>query len=237
MQATDEKMGHVPHYQLVVFDLDGTLTVERSIWEYIHRELGTWYGYAENYQSQFLQGKISYSRFCELDALVWKGMKVGQLRDIVRTVPFNPGIDELTSLLKEAGLKLALVSSGLSLLSQWVEEKYGFDYEVANHLICEHDVLTGEVEIQVHYDQKAAWVRTISDVFRVGDDEIIAIGDSVGDLEMFEMAGFSISFNSSSSELDRMADVVIKGNDLSHVIPRLPTVKRGGVLPKDGQLH
>jgi len=36
------------------------------------------------------------------------------------------------------------------------------------------------------------------------------------------MAGFSISFNSSSGELDGMADVVIKGNDLSHIIPRLP---------------
>jgi phosphoserine phosphatase len=28
------------HYKLVIFDLDGTLTQERSIWEYIHKELG-----------------------------------------------------------------------------------------------------------------------------------------------------------------------------------------------------
>jgi phosphoserine phosphatase len=26
--------------KLVIFDLDGTLTQERSIWEYIHQQLG-----------------------------------------------------------------------------------------------------------------------------------------------------------------------------------------------------
>ncbi len=215
-------MGDFPRYKLVVFDLDGTLTAERSIWEYIHVKLGKWYGYAEEYQKQFLQGEISYHRFCELDAQVWKGMRVDELRDIVRTVPFNPGVDELTSLMRKLGLKLTLVSSGLELLSEWVKEKYGFDYGVSNRLLHKDGILTGEVEIKVHYDRKAEWVRNIMDMFRVRSEEIIAVGDSVGDMEMLEMAGFSISFNSSSSALDQMADVVIKGNDLFHIIPRLP---------------
>ena len=215
-------MDHFSNYKLVVFDLDGTLTAERSIWEYIHVKLGKWYGYAEEYQRRFLQGVISYRRFCELDAQVWKGMRVDRLRDIVQTVPFNPGVDELTTVLRDLGLKLTLVSSGLDLLSEWVGEKYGFDYEVSNRLLHEDGILTGKVEIKVHYDRKAEWVRHIMDMFRVQSDEVLAIGDSVGDREMFEMAGFSISFNSSSSELDQIADVVIKGNDLSHIIPRLP---------------
>lgn len=217
-------MDHFPDYKLVVFDLDGTLTAERSIWEYIHVKLGKWYGYADDYQRRFLQGEISYRRFCELDAQVWKGMRVDQLRDIIRTVPFNPGVGELTTVLRGLGLKLTLVSSGLDLLSEWVGEKYGFDYEVSNRLLHEDGILTGKVEIKVHYDRKAEWVRNIMDMFRVRSDEILAIGDSVGDREMFEMAGFSISFNSSSSELDQIADVVIRGNDLSHIIPRLPQI-------------
>jgi phosphoserine phosphatase len=213
-----------PRYKVVIFDLDGTLTAEKSIWEYIHKVLNTWYGHAENYQRQFLQGKISYRHFCELDARVWKGMRVEELQDIVRSVPFNPGMDELTSVLKELGLRLAVVSSGLSMLSEWVEEKYGFDYGVANRLLLEDDLVTGEVEIRVHYDRKAAWVRNISESFGARRNEVIAIGDSVGDVEMFRMAGFSISFNSSSRALDQIADVVVKGSDLSHIIPRLPMV-------------
>ena len=223
-------MGQFPRYKLVVFDLDGTLTAERSIWEYIHVKLGKWHGYADEYQKQFLRGKISYKEFCERDAQVWKGMKVDQLRDIVRSVPFNPGADELTSALKRLGLKLTLVSSGLNVLSDWVEEKYGFHYGVSNRLLHEDGVLTGEVEIKVHYDRKAEWVRNIMDIFGVRSQEVIAIGDSVGDMEMLEMAGFSISFNSSSSTLDELADVVIKGNDLSHIIPKLPRI-----TPADGE--
>ena len=223
-------MGQFPRYKLVVFDLDGTLTAERSIWEYIHVKLGKWHGYADEYQKQFLRGKISYKEFCERDAQVWKGMKVDQLRDIVRSVPFNPGADELTSALKRLGLKLTLVSSGLNVLSDWVEEKYGFHYGVSNRLLHEDGVLTGEVEIKVHYDRKAEWVRNIMDIFGVRSQEVIAIGDSVGDMELLEMAGFSISFNSSSSTLDELADVVIKGNDLSHIIPKLPRI-----TPADGE--
>jgi phosphoserine phosphatase len=221
---------HFPRYKLVVFDLDGTLTAERSIWEYIHVKLGKWDGYADEYQRQFLRGMISYKEFCERDARVWKGMKVDELRDIVRCVPFNPGADELTSALKRLGLKLTLVSSGLNLLSDWVEEKYGFHYGVSNRLIHEAGVLTGEVEIKVHYDRKAEWVRSIMEIFGVRSQELIAIGDSVGDMEMLEMAGFSISFNSSSSTLDELADVVIKGNNLSHIIPKLPRI-----TPADGE--
>jgi phosphoserine phosphatase len=224
MHSVEGAVGVGPCYKVVIFDLDGTFTAEKSIWEYIHKVLDTWYGHAENYQKQFQQGKISYRQFCELDARVWKGMRVEELRGIVRSVPFNPGIDELTSVFKESGLRLAVVSSGLSLLSEWVEEKYGFDYGVANRLLFEDDRVTGEVKIEVHYDRKAAWVRNISDSFGARRDEIIAVGDSIGDIEMFRMAGFSISFNSSSRELDRVADVVITGNDLSHIIPRLPMV-------------
>ena len=40
-------------FKLVIFDLDGTLTQERSIWEYIHKQLGKWYGFAEEYQNHF----------------------------------------------------------------------------------------------------------------------------------------------------------------------------------------
>lgn len=209
-------------FKLVIFDLDGTLTQERSIWEYIHIRLGKWYGFAEEYQKQFLAGKISYEEFCERDAQVWKGMKVGELLEIIKNVSFHSGVDELISYLKQKGLKLSMVSSGLSVLSNWVHQKYGFDYSVSNDLLHENGVLTGKVKIQVYYDKKGEWVEKIQKKFGVKPEEVIAIGDSSGDLDMFQMVGFSIAFNSSCSDLNQIANICIQSQNLADIIPKLP---------------
>jgi phosphoserine phosphatase len=209
-------------FKLVVFDLDGTLTRERSIWEYIHKELGKWYGFAEDYQKQFLAGKISYERFCELDAEVWQGMTVEEIEQIAQRVPFHAGVGDLIGYLKGKGLKLAVVSSGLSVLSDWVHQKYGFDYSVSNDLLHENGVLTGKVRIQVYFDQKAEWVKRILERFNVRPEEVVAIGDSKGDLDMFRMVGFSVAFNSSCEDLDRIANVCIPSQNLADIIPLLP---------------
>jgi len=211
-----------PHFKLVIFDLDGTLTQERSIWEYIHKRLGKWYGFAEEYQKQFLTGEISYERFCELDAEVWKGMRVEELLEIVKAVPFHPGVDELINYLKQKRLKLSMVSSGLSLLSDWVYERYGFDWSISNDLLHENGILTGKVKIQVYYDKKAEWVRRIFKQFGVKPKEVIAIGDSLGDMDMFQMVGFSIAFNSSCPDLEKIASVCIQSQNLADIIPKLP---------------
>jgi phosphoserine phosphatase len=169
-----------------------------------------------------LAGKISYEEFCEQDAQVWKGMRAEKLREIVKTVPFYPGADELIHHFKNKGLKLAMVSSGLSVLSEWVHQRYGFDYSVSNDLLQEDGILTGKVKIQVYYDKKAEWVRRIQKKFGEKSEEVIAIGDSVGDIDMFQMVGFSIAFNSSCSDLDRIANVCVQSQNLADIIPRLP---------------
>jgi phosphoserine phosphatase len=210
------------NYKLVIFDLDGTLTRERSIWEYIHEHLGKWYGFADKYQERFLAGEISYEKFCELDAQVWKGMKIEELVEIAKTVSFYPGADELIHYLRSKGLKLAMVSSGLSVLSDWVHQRYGFDYSVSNKLIEENGILTGKVRIQVYYDQKAKWVRKILEQFEVRPDETIAIGDSLGDKDMLQMAGYSVAFNSSCQDLEEIADICVRNQNLADIIPKLP---------------
>lgn len=210
------------NYKLVIFDLDGTLTQERSIWEYIHKKLGKWFGFAEEYQNLFLEGKISYEEFCERDAQVWRGMGVNELLAIIKTVPFHHGVDEIISYLKRKGLKLAMVSSGLSLLTNWVHDKYAFDYSVSNDLLHENGVLTGKVKIRVYYDKKAEWVEKILRQLEMKPEEVIAIGDSRGDMDMFKMVGFSIAFNSSWSGLEKIASLCVQSQNLTDIIPTLP---------------
>jgi phosphoserine phosphatase len=115
-----------------------------------------------------------------------------------------------------------MVSSGLSLLSNWVHQKYGFDYSISNDLLHEDGVLTGKVKIQVYYDKKAEWVEKILKQFGVEREQVIAIGDSKGDMDMFRMVGFCIAFNSSCKDLEQIANVCIPSQNLADIIPRLP---------------
>ena len=123
--------------------------------------------------------------------------------------------------LKSRGIRLGIISSGLSLLSDWMREKYGFDYAVANELGFTDGVLDGTIRIHVHYDQKAEWVKDARQRFRAEKKETLAIGDSSGDITMFQMAGFSIAFNSRSPRLDEAADLSIRSSDLRDLIPLL----------------
>ncbi len=205
-------------FKLALFDLDGTLTKERSAWEYIHRRLGVWEGYAEKFQAAFLRGEISYLRFCELDAEMWKGMKVSEMKRILREIPLYEGIEDLVGYLREKRIKLGIISSGLSLLSNWIKERYGFDYAVANELGETDGVLNGQIKIHVHFDQKGKWVQEAKRQFKVRKDEVLAIGDSAGDMAMFQGAGFSIALNSRSPQLDVVATLSIQSPDLRDLI-------------------
>jgi hydroxymethylpyrimidine pyrophosphatase-like HAD family hydrolase len=54
---------------------------------------------------------------------------------------------------------------------------------------------------------------------------VIAIGDSIGDIDMFQMVGFSIAFNSSCPALDQIASVCVQSQNLADIIPKLPLQK------------
>ena len=208
-------------FKLALFDLDGTLTKERSAWEYIHRRLGVWDGYAEKFQEAFLRGEISYERFCQLDAAIWKGMRAAELERIVREIPLYEGIEDLLGYLRSKEIKLGIISSGLSFLSDWMAEKYGFDYAVANDLGVEEGVLNGGIHIHVYYDRKGEWVQEAQRKFNARNEEVLAVGDSAGDVAMFQMAGLSIAFNSLSSKVDSLATFSIRSTDLRDLIPPL----------------
>jgi len=196
-----------------------------------------WEGYAEKFQEAFLRGEISYDRFCELDAQVWKGRKVSEVEGILREIPLYEGIQNLVDYLRSKGLKLAIISSGLSLLADWIREKYGFDYAVANELGVTDGRLNGGIKIRVHYDQKGTWVEKVRRRFKVFPGEVLAIGDSAGDISMFQMAGLSIAFNSRSAHLEALATFSLRSADLRDLIPPLiPYLGPEGEKPKPSRI-
>ncbi len=198
-------MIHKPQLKLAAFDMDGTVTVARSSWEYLHRRLGIWEGQAEKYQELFLAGKISYEEFCRLDAAMWKGMSVNDTIKILNEIPLQSGVKELMKLIKRTGAVPVLLSTGLKLLADQVARHLGFRVHLANELIHRDGRLTGDIAVRVSThspgETKACHMRKLMLRFGVSPPETVAVGDSAGDLEMFREAGLAIAVNPREKDL------------------------------------
>jgi phosphoserine phosphatase len=209
-------------YRAVLFDLDGTLTPVHSVWQHLHEALGVWETEARAHQQAFESGAIGYEEFCARDAAHWKGRRESELRAISDRIPYRPGVRECVGALQGAGLLVGVVSTGLTLLAERVHRELGLAYTIANRLVAKHGILTGEVKVNVEHARKGEAVDLFCGQFGVDYREVITVGDSDGDISMFEHSGFSVAFNPRSERTARAARLVHAGESLAPLPDLLP---------------
>lgn len=213
-------------YKLIIFDIDGTITTHISSWRYIHEKMGIWDALAEKYQEKFIAGKISYKKFCELDAAHWKGMSVKKLDAAFKDVPYSRNIVPSVRRLKKMGFRLAAISTGLQFMAGRITEELGFDYVLSNELVVKNGRLSGKAKVNIAHGAKGVIVKRILRKFKVKPRETIAIGDTDGDIPMAKLAGYSIAFNSSGKLLAKVVDYDCKSNDFRDVLKRIELINK-----------
>lgn len=193
--------------KLFCFDMDGTLTQITSSWEYLSRQLGIWDGNAEHHLTAFIDGRIDYYEFCRLDAMVLKGIDRGEVNRAISSIKIDDGIVGLTSHLRANGVKLALISSGLSILADRVMQVASFDYVFVNELEHASGVMTGGVRVNVSIDDqeltKKAILLKLASELGIKNEEIAAVGDNWGDHEMISQAGTKFFVNRTLKETEK----------------------------------
>ncbi|MBN1271394.1 MAG: HAD-IB family phosphatase [Candidatus Aminicenantes bacterium] len=204
-------------FRLVVLDIDGTITRHVSSWQYLHERLGQWADEADEYQKMFLDGKISYRKFCRLDAAHWKGMEEGHLFALFREVPYARNVEKALDILKHKGFMLAAVSTGIQFIVERVRQELDFDYVLCNELKVCRGRLTGGVRINIGHLEKGKALEKMMRKFNIPDSETIVVGDSAGDVPMMERAGYAISFNANGPEVERAADYRCRSDDFMEV--------------------
>lgn len=208
-------------YKLVVFDMDGTLTQHVSSWQLIHEKLGIWDSDAARYQELFNHGRISYRRFCELDAGHWRGIAAREIEKILYAVPYAKNVLSVSRKIKSLGLKTAIISTGLDLLAQKVKRELAIDYCVANKLKVRSGLLTGKVEIAISDGQKGKVFKKLLKKIGFKVTETIFVGDSATDITAAKSAGFSIAFNSVNKGLTEAVDYNCQSQDFSEVFKKI----------------
>jgi phosphoserine phosphatase len=222
----------------ILFDLDGTLTPVRSVWQHIHEALGLWEDDARRHQESFLAGRIDYEEFCRRDAAHWKGMRAAALRAITDRIALRPGVREAVALARERRVLVGVVSTGLTLLADRVHRELGLAFTIANRLVAEGGRLTGEVQVNVRHGRKDEAVDLFCAQFGVPPAEVASVGDSDGDISMFAHTGLSLAFRPASEATAAAASRVFEGDSILDLVRDLPLggLRPGPAVAPDGAL-
>ncbi len=209
-------------YSALLFDLDGTLTPVRSVWQHLHETLGFWEREARRHQEAFQEGRIDYAEFCARDAAHWKGLREDDLRAITDRIPYRAGAREAIAAARATGAVVGVVSTGLTLLADRARDELGLAYCAANRLVARDGILTGDVAIQVTHAQKGAAVDRFCARFGIAPAQVVSFGDTDGDISMFERTGMSVAVFPASRRAARAASRVHDAGTLDELVRGLP---------------
>ncbi len=174
--------------KLFVFDIDNTVTTGPSVWEVVHKELGTW-NQGQKFLKQFLKKEINFVEFAKKDVACWQGISTQRLLEIFSLVQLRAGLYELLEYLKKQNIKTAVLSSSLKQFVDFLDAD--FDYIVANPLKIKDDRLSGEIDTRLCCFEKGHQFMHILDHFGFMANDCGGIGDSEYDLPFLEQVKYA----------------------------------------------
>ncbi len=193
--------------RLALVDVDGTLTPVRSIWQHLLEAIGRWDPEGSRHLDHFLAGEIDYDEFCRRDALLFAGVPYASLQAIAGDVPLHPGSLDLLRGLRDRGFRVALVSTGLRVLTDRLERLATVDACVANDLEAIAGICSGRAVVEVHEHDKGKHAAHLIERFR--STFTIAVGDGSADVPMFERADLGIAVGEASLSAREAAHAVV----------------------------
>lgn len=163
-------------------------------------------------------------------ARLLKGRDFSELIRLADSIPVTAHAEEMIRLLKDNGFVVGLVSDSYDCITNHFKNKFGFDFSLGNELEFSKSVATGEVKIPSFYLShehsactheycKTHALTHICKRFDVSLSDTLAIGDSENDICIIKKAGIGVSFCSSNSLLDAVADIIIKEPDFGLLAP------------------
>jgi len=206
--------------RLAIFDLDGTLKQARDPYVYLHQRLGTW-EVAQAFFAQGVAGQLPYSEWLRLDASLWKGISRAAMEAIFRDNPYLPGARETVGTLRRAGVRVAVISTGLNVHAELVQAELGLDWIIANELVFEDGYATGAARERVPEGGKGQIVELLQAELGVPPADCLAVGDGTSDAAMFARSWIGVAVNPSSDQVRLAAGLVLDSPDLRPLLPRL----------------
>lgn len=203
--------------KLVCFDIDGTLIRNTNAVEYLCKLAGKGKEVAEIEEKE----NCVELNWIEADYIKAEFMKGIQVRKIIELfdnhVSLIDNIDAVINRLKELNYDVILVTAGPKQVANVFNERYEFNSVYGSEYEEVNGVLTGKILTHLGDHGKLEVVEKYSMANRVSAKDVIAVGDSSSDIEVFKLVGKSIAINYSKS-LEGNATEYIVTNDLLDIL-------------------
>lgn len=208
------------HFDLVVFDMDGVLTRDRSSWTFVHDMMGV---SNEHNLKAFIEGKIDEDEFIKSDIALWHGVDpdigIKKIARFFRELRLIDGIQETVACLHYNNIKCVICSGGIDLAAKMIADEYGFDdYAAVTLLTDENGRLTGKAIKGANLSDKGVSVREFIKKYNTTPERTVSIGNSFTDIKMFESSGLSIAFNPEDDMTRNAADHVVVSKNIADVL-------------------
>lgn len=209
--------------KLVAFDMDGVLTTHPSSWKFIHEYFNV--DNSENLAA-YRSGNISYGDFMSRDISLWLKKNPDLTKDeiisILSRIETRENMKNAVEKLRDAGMKVAIVSGGVSWLADIINADMLFDYVYANEIdVDKNGRLTGKGIPNVIPSRKDVVIRNLQSVIGCRADDTGSIGDSYFDKSMFSASRVAIAFNPRDDEVRNASTSVLFSNDLMELSERI----------------
>lgn len=184
--------------RLICFDMDSTL-----IQDEILDKLANIVGRKEEVEAitaRAMNGEVSFIESLHTRLALLKGLDEVALDKVANSMVLTEGAQRLISILKQLGLKIAIISGGFTYFAQRLQAILGVDYVYANELEIQDGKLTGNIQGEViDGARKATILESIAEREGIKLSQVIAVGDGANDIPMLSIAGLGIAFNAKPS--------------------------------------
>ena len=195
--------------KLVCFDLDGTL-VNGTSWLILSEGLGWSSKEASDVFKQARKGEIS---FIEAERIfTTKYQESGKankpfIKEIFDGVEIRKEAKDLISYLKEKGYIIYLISGAIDMYVESISRKLGVDGFYANSTL-EFDNKGVLQKINYQDNQKEVKVEQLKTLVKklgINIHQVVFVGDSENDIEVFKATKHGIAVHSSNEELKKIS--------------------------------
>lgn len=219
-------------FDLVGFDVDGTLVREpggRTVWEVLNERFT---GRADHNAERFAlyrAGELSYAEWVALDITSWRDAGAKREDLVAAFAPLRPvdGARETLETLKRAGYRIVVISGTLDLMLNTLLPDAPFDEVYANHVGFDDE---GNIShwraTPFDMEGKAEALRAVALRQSLPLARCAYVGDSANDVWVARMAGFTLAFNPKSPDLEAIADVTVRAEDLRAILPHFVETSR-----------